>query len=77
MKTTIPIFILLQAMGLTTKKILFILGENSIHLEDSKVSKALHKLNKLVLNKDLNLLCFIFNLVLYFLHNLSYAKISL
>jgi hypothetical protein len=57
MKTIIPIFTLLQAMGITTKKILHVLGGDVSSLEDFKVSKALQKLNKFMLIKDLNLLC--------------------
>lgn len=57
-KTTVSAFTLLQAMGITTKKILSILGGNIFHLESYKISKALQKLNKFLVGKDLNLLCF-------------------
>lgn len=66
MKVTIPIFILLQAMGLTMKKILYTLGSKVVDFDDSQVSKALHNLNKLVLGsaKDLNVLWFKFKIEL-------------
>jgi hypothetical protein len=58
MKTSITILTLLQAMGLTNKKILYTLREKILGQENMKTSQALYKLNKILMNKDGNFLRF-------------------
>jgi len=56
MKTAIPIQILLQALGITNKKILYALKGRILTQESLKTSQALYKLNKILINKDVNFL---------------------